>query len=100
MPTAEENIQFFNSIREQNKVKILQNMNAKTADERNLMLALKKIGVKQDEPDEENMHNHNINDDYNIDADDGDGVDDEFVLGDQEEYNDDLDNDDYGFIYS
>jgi len=97
MPTIEENIAFITKIREENKRKILQVMDTKTADERNLMNVIKKIGLKyEDDADNElELNQYNINDDYN------DFEKDELILKDQEEY-DDLDDDiqDYGFIYS
>jgi hypothetical protein len=97
MPTVEENISFINTIREQNKIKTLSVMNTKTPEERNLMMALKKIGLQyQDDNDQDDeKEQYNINDDYaNYDKDD------EIVLKDQEEYGDDEEIDDYGFIYS
>jgi hypothetical protein len=97
MPTIEENIAFITKIREENKRKILQVMDTKTADERNLINAIKKIGLKYEDDDDNEleMNPYNINDDYN------DFEKDELILKDQEEY-DDLDDDiqDYGFIYS
>jgi hypothetical protein len=97
MPTDEQNIAFITKIREENKRKILQVMDTKTADERNLMNVIKKIGLKyEDDADNElEMSRYNMNDDYN------DFEKDELILKDQEEY-DDLDDDiqDYGFIYS
>jgi len=111
MPTMEDNIKFINTIREQNKVKILNNMNTKTMEERDLMNSLKKIGLKYDENEDEappalNPVSHDDNADGNTDNDAD--LDDEFfeeemeyALGPEDEYNDeDLDRAEYGFIYS
>jgi hypothetical protein len=97
MPTAEENTSFINTIREQNKIKTLSVMNTKTPEERNLMMALKKIGLQyQDDNDQDDEKEHyNVNDDYANEYD----KDDEIILKDQEEYGDE-EIDDYGFIYS
>ncbi len=99
IPTAEENMNFINSIREQNKNKILSVMNNKTQEERNLMNTLKKIGLGEAYADD----NENIQqqaDVIQVPDDDQDGERD-FQLHDQEEYDDDnLDFEEYGFIYS
>lgn len=109
MPTQEENIAFINNIREQNKDKILKAMNTKSAEERNLMLAMKKIGlgmpiendssqsIDNDEYDVDNQNNHNFNDQY---ADEDAVEDDEFMIHDQEDNDDTLDYNEFGFIYS
>lgn len=97
MPTQEENVAFITKIREENKRKILQVMNTKTPEERNLMNAIKKIGLKYEDDGDPDINNeqYNINDDYN------DFEKDEVIMQDQEEY--DIGDDDvqeYGFIYS
>lgn len=97
MPDEITNQLFISSIREQNKVKQLALMNTKTADERGLMQQIKKIGLQYDDKynDEQQNEVFNINDQYV-----GEGErDDDFVLGNQDEYGDDNE-DDYGFIYS
>ena len=99
MPTMEENVQFINSIREQNKNKTLNVMNTKTQDERNLMNTLKKIGLKYEDGNEETVHT-NPEKEQNDDEIEQEGEA-EFLKGDEEEYNeDDLDTANYGFIYS
>jgi hypothetical protein len=113
MPTMEDNIKFINTIREQNKVKILNNMNTKTVEERDLMNSLKKIGLKYDENDDDapnlNPDARGKKDNDNADGDTDNDVDDDFfeeeeaeyALGPEDEYNDDdLDRAEYGFIYS
>jgi hypothetical protein len=99
MPTVEENMSFINSIREQNKNKTLNVMNTKTQEERNLMNALKKIGLKYEDDADDNMQ---INQDVNKDDDKmDDDAESDFNVGNQDDYDDDdLDIDDYGFIYS
>jgi hypothetical protein len=99
MPTYEENMDFVNSIREQNKNKTLNVMNTKTQEERNLMNALKKIGLKYEDDTDDNIQ---INQDINKDDDQmDDDAESDFNVGNQDDYDDDnLDIDDYGFIYS
>lgn len=116
MPTQEENVAFINNIREQNKDKILKAMNTKTAEERNLMMAMKKIGLSMgdqsndtsnatyddneaDDEGEPTGDTYNFNDQY---ADDNAGIDDddEFRMHDQEDNDDTLDYNEFGFIYS
>lgn len=95
MPDEETNTKFINSIREQNKIKQLNLMNTKTIDERGIMQAIKKLGLKYQDENEANDEQYNINDDYANEFE----KDDEVVLKDQEEYGDE-EIDDYGFIYS
>lgn len=111
MPTMEDNIKFINSIREQYKVKILNVMNKKTIEERDLMSSLKKIGLKYNDADD--MDDEGVNDQIVLNPDknndelndfDEDFIDTEaeYTLGAEDEYNDedDLDRTEYGFIYS
>lgn len=91
MPTNEDNVKFINVIREQNKNKILSMMNSKSQDDRDLMLQLKKIGMKYDDEEQQNINGERIEEDGEQ----------EFVVKDEGEVNeDDLDNEDYGFIYA
>lgn len=100
MPTLQENIEFINKIREQNKNKILNIMDTKTQDERNLMNTLKKIGVKYEEQNDDEINE--VNEEIPQDDDFYDRqAEEEFMKYDEEEYNDDdLDAANYGFIYS
>jgi hypothetical protein len=92
MPDEKTNADFINKIRENSKNKILQMMNMQTEDQRNITTALKKIGLKYQEEENE-MNNYNINNEYNEFE-----RDDDIIMQDQEDY--DGDADDYGFIYS
>jgi hypothetical protein len=97
IPTAEENMNFINQIREENKNKILNVMNTKTPEERNLMNTLKKIGLGDAYEDNENVPQV----DHGIDVQDDDQEGErEFQMHDQEDYDDNLDVEEYGFIYS
>ena len=127
MPTQEDNIKFINTIREQNKVKILNTMNTKTMEERDLMSSLKKIGVKyQEQTDDDDVPIVNPDtrrnksdmgdkgdkgdtgdegdtdvDDIDYDENEDDIYEAEFAKGNEDEYDDDdLDRSEYGFIYS
>jgi len=89
MPTVEDNIAFINSIREQNKIKILANMNSKSQQERDLLSELKKIGIKHlMEGEEQEIE---INKEIVVDDDDGEK---DFEKRD-EDYDNDDDMDDY-----
>jgi hypothetical protein len=98
MPDSETNQKFINGIREQNKLKQLNLMNTKTMDQRGIIMAIKKIGLKYDQDDAEANYDdkYNINNDYKNEFEMDDN---EFVLGNEEEYGDD-ERDEYGFIYS
>ena len=103
MPTLEENVAFINNIREQNKDKILKAMNSKTADERNEMMAIKKIGLNVPgtaenlDTDMQNEETYNFNDQYEAE----DVVeDDEFRLLDQDDNDDTLDYNEFGFLHA
>lgn len=90
MPTIEDNVHFINSIREINKNKILDKMNTLTQEERNLFEQLKGIGIKTFEEDDDNTK---VNIQPQID-------DDEFDLNGEEEDDENMDREEYGFIYS
>lgn len=91
MPTIEDNVNFINSIREINKNKILDKMNTLTQEERNLFEQLKGIGVKTFDDDENNT---NVNNNVKIIQDD------ELELEQEEEDDENMDREEYGFIYS
>lgn len=68
MPTYEDNLNFINKIREENKHKTLEVMNLKSNDERMLIDQLKKIGMKKEseqfaenDPSEDNNENFDLN---------------------------------------
>lgn len=97
MPTIEDNTKFINTIREQNKVKILNVMNTKSVEERELMNTLKKFGIKYQEGDDEIVP---VNPEITTINPDIEGEN-EFDKGNEDEYDDNnLDVEDYGFIFS
>ena len=95
--TLEDQIDFINKIREENKNKTLDIMNKKTEEERNIIKELKKIGIKQEENENNddddiklNNENNDEDDENDFELDEEDGID-----GDEC-----LEKDDYGFIYA
>ena len=105
-PTMEENIDFLNKKREENKQMKLNILNNKTVEENQLISNLKKAGIKHDlmKMDMEDIREEdNANDIY---ADDGDkevsqGENDFRMQQEDDEGDDDaMDHDDMGFIYS
>ena len=94
MPTLEDQINYINKIREESKDKILSNLNKKTREERDIINEMKKIGLKMDDDgdDEPNIikdkPDDNAENDFNIGEDDAEG------------FEEDLDDTNYGFMYS
>lgn len=89
MPGLDENMDYINKVRENNKNKTLSSMNTKTQDERELINQLKKIGLG-------NMNDESVP----VNKDAGDGEEAGEDIKEQEDYDDDaLDKDDYGFMY-
>lgn len=82
MPSEEDNVNFMNSIREQDKNKKLAFLNNKTQEERDLHAQMKKIGIDYDD-DVDNSKEES----YIIDDPDDDGVR-EFERGDEEDMDD------------
>lgn len=83
LPTSEDNTNYQNSIRETNKNKILNTMNTQTTDERNLMVELKKIGLKHEvELVNDDMDMGNTKDDMNEYSDNSE--DDDLLYSDEE----------------
>lgn len=64
-PTMEENIDFLNKKREENKQKKLSILNDKTVDENQLISNLKKAGIKNDLMNQEDQDNENNEDNVN-----------------------------------
>jgi len=96
MPTLEDQINYINKIREENKDKILASLNKKTREEKDILKEMKKIGLNVEEEDEKPQINKEINDE-DLDNE----AENEFSLGKEDDYDDDnLDNADYGFIYA
>lgn len=97
--TLEEQVNFVNKIREENKNKTLDIMNKKTEEERNIFKELKKIGIKTDENDD------NEEDDIKINIENEDDEEDEendFDIEEEDGIDCDecLEKHDYGFIYA
>ena len=90
IPTMEENIEYKNSIREKNKNELLNLMNTKTNDERDLMMELKKIGLKK----EINIENMNDKNEYQDNQDNQDN-DENMYMNNEEDYKDYEDYDEY-----
>jgi hypothetical protein len=95
MPTLEDQINYINKIREESKDKILSNLNKKTREERDIINEMKKIGLKMDDGGDDDGRevikdkpDDNAEDDFDIGEEDGEGVE------------EDLDDENYGFIYS
>ena len=100
MPTVEENIQFINEIREKNKKEILDVMNGKTREERDLMNTLKKIGLKYADNDDD-VNKEKDKDMYDDNKGDDDDAEDDFrKQAEDDEDDDNLDDANFGFVYS
>jgi hypothetical protein len=98
MPTLEEQIDYINKIREENKNKILSILNKKTADEKDILKQMKKIGFEYQDDDEKPLAvNMETNDEYKDNEAEG-----EFNIREEDGYDDDddLDKEERGFIYS
>ena len=98
--TIEEQVDFINKIREENKNKTLATMNSQNEDERNIMRDLKKIGINISNDDEDD--NPVINKDDIEDEEESGEAD--FIIEDEEADYDaedrSLDIKDFGFIYA
>ena len=100
-PTMEENIDFLNKKREENKQKKLSILNDKTVEENQLISNLKKAGIKHylmDDNKENNEDNNNINQMYN--NDDVDKNESKLSAIDEESDDENMMYDDMGFIYN
>jgi inner membrane protein involved in colicin E2 resistance len=95
----EENIDFLNKKREENKQKKLSILNNKTVDDNQLITNLKKAGIKNnlmDNDDEELKENFDINDLYN----NNEKNDKPLSAIDEDNDDEDMLYEDMGFIYS
>jgi len=98
MPTEEEQKNYINKIRESNKDKIIAALNKKSREEKDVIKELKKIGLEvkdDDDVKELNIEKEQLGDDEPED-------DREYILGEEDNMNDDdnLDTQDFGFIYA
>lgn len=99
MPTLEDQINYINNIREENKNKILATLNKKSREEKEILKEIKKIGLQVDDYDDDD--NIRINKDHD-DNNEGEGER-EYEIGaedDGDEDDDNLDFSNYGFIYA
>ncbi len=97
MPSLEEQINYINKLREENKNKVLATLNKKTSEEKDVFKELKKIGFDYDELDDNRMP---INGERMEEGEmDGER---EYELGEEDDMMDDdfLDGAEYGFIYA
>jgi len=94
MPTLEDQINYINKIREENKDKLIAALNRKSRDEQDVLKELKKIGVK--------VKNDNPDDDIPLNNDkEPDNDDDSYILGGEDiEIENSMDTYNYGFIYA
>jgi hypothetical protein len=98
MQTPEEQMNYINKIREENKDKIIAALNKKTREEKDVIKELNKVGIKL--KDEEGEEVKEINKEKVEIADDEPEDMNEYRLGEEEIDDDDnLDVQDYGFIY-
>tara|TARA_B100000795_G_scaffold219317_1_gene173590 strand:- start:4981 stop:8340 length:3360 start_codon:yes stop_codon:yes gene_type:complete len=98
-PTMDENIDFLNKKREENKQKKLNILNDKTVEENQLISNLKKAGIKNDLMDQEqddNIDLNNINNMYN----DEEKNEEKLSQIDEESDDDSMAYNDMGFIYA
>lgn len=98
-PTMEENIDFLNKKREENKQKKLSILNNKTVDDNQLITNLKKAGIKNnlmDNDDEELKEHFDINEMYN----NNEKNDKPLSAIDEDNDDEDMLYEDMGFIYS
>jgi hypothetical protein len=96
----EENIEFLNKKREENKQKKLSILNDKTVEENQLISNLKKAGIKNDLMDDnnDNEDNNNINQMYN--DNDVDKNESKLSAIDEDSDDENMMYDDMGFIYN
>jgi hypothetical protein len=96
MFNQEEQIDFINKIREQNKVDILARMNKKSREDKEIEKELKKYGLQYQEEED---FNEDVNNNPNSAEIDGEN---EYTLSREDEDDDDefMDKANYGFIYA
>lgn len=99
MLNLEEQINFINKIREENKANLLSRLNKKSLEEKNIEKELKKYGLSyEDDEDEEKKVNNEKPDDKQIEID---GENEYEVEKEDDEIDDEyMERSEYGFIYS
>ena len=96
MPTLQEQINYINKVREENKDKILSSLNKKTREEKDILKEMKKIGFNVDEdPDDNTKYNNDNGDNF-----EREGEAENRVHGEDYDNDDNLDTEEYGFITS
>lgn len=102
MLDLEEQINFINKNREENKFKLLAKLNKKTLDEKNIEKEMKKYGIKYDDEDDEEEFDKTINNNKPNDEDIEREGEDEYELDMEDDEDDDeyMEHAEYGFIYS
>ena len=98
MPSQEDQLNYINKIREENKDKIIAALNKKSREEKDVIKEMKKYGLEVKDDDNDTKINNKPIEQDDDDPEDGN----EFKLGEEDgiDNEDDLDNEDYGFIYS
>ena len=104
MLNMQEQIDFINKIREINKFDILAKMNKKTREEKDIEKELKKYGLKYEEEDEEidyeniknNINKEKTDNDYNNEGEEDYKLD----MEDEEDDDEYMSSNNYGFIYA
>ena len=101
MLDMEEQINFINKNREENKFKLLAKLNKKTLEEKNIEKEMKKYGISYDDEDDEEVEKIVNNNKPTDDAIEKEGED-EYELDMEDEEDDDeyMEHAEYGFIYS
>jgi hypothetical protein len=97
MPTLEDQINYINNMREENKNKILATLKKKTREEKEVLKEIKKIGIHVDD-DDDDVHINKDKDDNN--EEEGEREHDIGGEDDGEADDDNLDFGNYGFIYA
>jgi hypothetical protein len=93
----EEQIDYINKMREENKDKILTILNKKTREEKDILKELKKIGLEPNEEDDDipiKINKEKTDENLDIEGEN------EFNLEVEDAENDYFEKDDYGFIYA
>jgi len=94
MPTLQEQINYINKVREENKDKILSSLNKKSREEKDILKEMKKIGFNVDEdPDDDTKYNNDNGDNFEVE-----GENEHKFHGEDYDNDDNLDNEEYGFI--
>jgi hypothetical protein len=97
MPTQEDQLDYINKIRESNKDKIIAALNKKSREEKDIIKEMKKIGLNINDDDE---NESKVNKEIRTLDDDQPEDDNEYKLEEEDNDDDTLDTQEFGFIYS